>query len=111
MKVIDAELLDQVSGGRGNNGGDRADNGGGNRSRGGNGGGAPKTCANDVGIGIITGAMTGAPAGPWAMAGLAVAGAITTSLGCPDRSPHNNNNSGALGGDHSPNSVNGQCHW
>lgn len=31
MKVLDPSMLDFVSGGRGNNGGDRSDNGGGTR--------------------------------------------------------------------------------
>jgi len=115
MKIIDTSLLDQISGGRGNNGGDRSDNGGRrSRNNGHNGGGAPKTCANDVGVGIITGALTGMAGGPWTMIGFAVAGAATASLGCPDKSPYrnnNNNNRDALAGNRSPNSVNGQCRW
>ncbi|WP_346826195.1 hypothetical protein [Serratia inhibens] len=36
MKVIDSSLLDYVSGGQGNNGGDRTDNGGRSRGNSGN---------------------------------------------------------------------------
>lgn len=35
MRVIDNAMLDQISGGRGNNGGDRSDNGGRNNNKGG----------------------------------------------------------------------------
>ncbi|MDT3253211.1 hypothetical protein QZQ97_20025 [Serratia sp. root2] len=38
MKVIDSSLLDNISGGRGNNGGDRSDNGGGRGGANGNSG-------------------------------------------------------------------------
>lgn len=47
MKTIDCNLLDQIAGGRGNNGGDRTDNGGRNNQRGrGNGGGANPNSVN-----------------------------------------------------------------
>jgi len=81
------------------------------------GGGAPSTCANNVGAAAIIGALTGIPGGPGAMAGLAAAGAASASLSCPSNSPYGGNNGnggnqgGGLGGNSDSNSVNGQCNW
>lgn len=88
--------------GDGNNGGDRD-----RTDR-----GAPNTCANQVGFGVIIGAFTGMPGGPPGMIGMAVAGGLVTANSCADNRPaRNNNDNGALGGNKNANSVNGQCRW
>ncbi|WP_145957375.1 hypothetical protein [Serratia marcescens] len=89
--------------GDGNNGGDRD-----RPSR-----GAPNSCANQVGMGIIIGAFTGFSGGPPGMVGMAVAGGLMGAVSCADNSPagNNKNNGGALGGNKNANSVNGQCRW
>jgi hypothetical protein len=109
MKVIDPSMLNQVYGGQGNNGGDRVDNGGGRNRGGSRGGGAPNTCANQVGANAIVGAALGIPGGPWGVLGGAVGFGLSTAVTCANNG--GNNNSGALGGNSNANSVNGQCRW
>ncbi|WP_261230630.1 hypothetical protein [Serratia entomophila] len=55
MEILDPSMFDSISGGRGNNGGDRVDNGGRNNSRN-NGRGAPKTATNDA-AGLLPGLL------------------------------------------------------
>ncbi|TFZ48467.1 hypothetical protein E5C26_23575 [Serratia proteamaculans] len=117
MKTIDCDLLDQIAGGRGNNGGDRVDNGGRNNQRGrGNGGGAPKTQVNDAAvIGLLgAGISVTSRLGPYGIIAAGIMAGIAGAIGYPSNSPYNNNGDrgrGAFGGDANPNSVNGQCHW
>ncbi|WP_448665455.1 hypothetical protein [Serratia plymuthica] len=113
MKVIDSSMLDQISGGRGNNGGDRIDNNGRANS-------AEKTAA--TGAGVIVGGYIGAlVTGPGAPLGAAIGGWIGSIIADAGynaavnavNAPRNNdgNGRGAFGGDSNKNSVNGQCHW
>ncbi|WP_154898741.1 hypothetical protein [Serratia ficaria] len=110
MKVLDPSMLDFVSGGRGNNGGDRVDNGGKNNSRNNNSRGAPKTAANDAAVaGLLTaGAAAAAGAGPFGIAVAGVAAGVVAALGSPSNGGRDH---GAFGGNNNPNSVNGQCRW
>jgi hypothetical protein len=117
MKTIDCDLLDQIAGGRGNNGGDRTDNGGRNKQRGrGNGGGAPKTKVNDAAvIGLLgSGAVFVSRFGAYGLIAAGILTGVAGVIGYPCDSPYNDNGDrgrGAFGGDANPNSVNGQCHW
>lgn len=63
--------------GDGNNGGDRDRPGR----------GAPNSCANQVGMGIIIGAFTGFSGGPPGMIGMAIAGGLMGAVSCADNSP------------------------
>ncbi|MBO1505171.1 hypothetical protein JKX24_09535 [Serratia proteamaculans] len=117
MKTIDCNLLDQIAGGRGNNGGDRTDNGGRNKQRGrGNGGGAPKTKVNDAAvIGLLgSGAVFVSRFGSYGLIAAGILTGVAGVIGYSSDSPYNDNGDrgrGAFGGDANPNSVNGQCHW
>ncbi|MGP2876139.1 hypothetical protein [Serratia nevei] len=62
--------------GDGNNGGDRDRPGR----------GAPNSCANQVGMGIIIGAFTGFSGGPPGMIGMAIAGGLMGAVSCADNS-------------------------
>lgn len=87
---------------------------GGRMDREGRYGGAPNTCANQVGMNAIIGAFTGMPGGPWAMFGLSVAAGLSTAVTCANQKSNrgdNRGNNGALAGNSNPNSVNGQCRW
>jgi len=116
MKVLNDSDLQFVSGGRGNNGGDRRDNGGGCASRVGN--DALHGALAGGYAGIISGGIAGLPGGPEGVAlgaiggfargairGAAIEGVRSYATNC------GNDRGGALGGDSSRNSVNGQCHW
>lgn len=113
MKVIDSSVLDSISGGRGNNDGDRIDNSSRANSAG-------KTAA--AGAGAIAWGYIGAlVTGPGAPLGAALGGWIGGIIGEAGynaavdavNDPRNNgdNGPGAFGGDRNKNSVNGQCHW
>ncbi len=113
MKTIDCALLDQIAGGRGNNGGDRVDNGGRNNNRG-NGRGAPRTAANDAAvIGLLTAGAAIAPRfGPYGIVAAGILGGMAGVMGYTDNSQNNSGRDrGAFGGNDNPNSVNGQCRW
>ncbi|HHK5885762.1 TPA: hypothetical protein ACQVHI_000589 [Serratia marcescens] len=104
IRELNSDEMKLIGGcGDGNNGGDRD-----RPSR-----GAPNSCANQVGMGIIIGAFTGFSGGPPGMIGMAVAGGLMGAVSCADNSPagNNKNNGGALGGNKNANSVNGQCRW
>jgi hypothetical protein len=93
MKELDSSILELISGA-----GDKATNGqGGNK-----GGGAPSSCANQVGVGIIIGAATGIPGGPAGVLGLGVAGGMSAALGCPSKSPYNNGGNGTKNNSNGP---------
>lgn len=62
--------------GDGNNGGDRDRPGR----------GAPNSCANQVGMGIIIGAFTGFSGGPPGMIGMAIVGGLMGAVSCADNS-------------------------
>ncbi|HFZ1899020.1 TPA: hypothetical protein ACIJYO_003668 [Serratia marcescens] len=100
IRALDFDEMKLIGGcGDGNNGGDRD-----RPSR-----GAPNSCANQVGMGIIIGAFAGFSGGPPGMIGMAVAGGLMGAVSCADNSPagNNKNNGGALGGNKNANSVNG----
>lgn len=112
MKVIDSSLLNYVSGGRGNNGGDRTDNGGRNDSA--RNSGRDSATYAGAAAGTAIGALAGGPVGGL-IGGLigTVAGgqSYDSAMGAVDKYGNNGNGGGAFGGDSNKNSVNGQCHW
>lgn len=115
MKTIDCALLDQIAGGRGNNGGDRVDNRGRNNNRG-NSRGAPRTKANDAAvIGLLgAGATIAARFGPYGIVAAGIMSGMAGVIGYSDDNQNNDNGGrdrGAFGGNDNPNSVNGQCRW
>ncbi|WP_370521097.1 hypothetical protein [Pantoea sp. BAV 3049] len=69
-------------------------------------GGAPKSCANDVGAAAIIGAILGIPAGPAGMIAGAVGTGVVTGIGSCNNSPYNRNSNSSGG----PN-YGGQCNW
>jgi len=118
MKVIDSSLLEYVSGGRGNNGGDRTDNGGrsngGSKSGNGNNGSlgnyyaknTSEECINSMVAGTAMGAFGGLPG---AAMGL-TAGAVTG--GCFKDSDKGGGNVGmGRGGNKCGSSSGGSCSW
>ncbi|MBP2197369.1 hypothetical protein [Pantoea cypripedii] len=114
MKTLNIQEMDMVSGA-----GNFADKSTGGRvdndSRGGRGGGAPSSCANQVGMGAILGTIGAIAMGPVGMGAVAAGagmGALTGGLGC-NNSPYggNGNNGGNSSGNSSSNNIGGQCHW
>ncbi|MGP2865822.1 hypothetical protein ACTVMR_02115 [Serratia nevei] len=93
MKVLDPSILDFVSGGRGNNGGDRVDNGG--RTSSGKGGGSNNTnggyyskqgdaitnCNNGIIGGMIAGSLGGVGGLAVGLVGGAIAGGCFSNQG------------------------------
>lgn len=113
MKKLNNEEMMMVSGA-----GSFADKSSGGRvsndSRGGRGdrsgtGGAPKTCANDIGVGMIKGAITGITRGPGGvMAGAAVGGRIAASQ-CEKNG--NAAGGGGKGSGSGGGNYGAQCNW
>ncbi|MEA5101053.1 hypothetical protein [Pantoea sp. S18] len=108
MKMLNLQEMEMVSGA-----GNFSDKSTGGRvnsdSNGGRAGGAPSTCANQVGMGAIigtVGAIALGPAGMGAVAVGAATGALSGGLSC------NNSPYGGSGGNNSTsNNIGGQCTW
>lgn len=116
MKTIDHSLLDSIAGGRGNNGGDRADNSRKNKGKnnGGNKSGSSdyytKNTSEDCINGMVAGTALGAFGGlPSAAMGL-VGGAVTG--GCfKDGNKGGGNVGMGKGGNKCGSSSGGKCSW
>ncbi|HCR63348.1 MAG TPA: hypothetical protein DIW66_15805 [Serratia liquefaciens] len=116
MKTIDSALLETIAGGRGNNGGDRADNS--RRNKGKNNGGKQgrsgdyyaKNTSEDCINGMVAGAALGAFGGlPGAAMGL-IGGAVTG--GCFKDANRGGGNVGmGKGGNKCGSSAGGKCSW
>lgn len=116
MELLDIALLDQVSGGRGNNRGDRTDNGGrtngkGNKGNGNNSSGFyGKNTSEDCINGMLVGAATGSLGGLPGAALDTIGGAITG--GCFKDSDRGGGNVGmGKGGNKCGSSSGGTCSW
>ncbi len=121
MKIIDPSMLGFVSGGRGNNGGDRVDNGGrtssskNGRDRNYSGDMYGKHTSPDCVNGMLTGMAEGAVGGPLGMAAGLAKGTVTG--GCFKDAAHGGGNIGTgPGGNKSSGSCSGKngsggCSW
>lgn len=107
IRELTSQDLELISGGNADSGYEGRGDGRGHYGD----GGAPKTCANQVGTNAIIGALTGIRGGPWTALGWAVAAGVSTLVACSDQRTNGGGNNGALAGNNNPNSVNGQCRW
>jgi hypothetical protein len=108
IRELTSQDLDLISGGNADSGYEGRGDGRGHY------GGAPNTCANQVGSKIILGAIGGAirrPGHPALMVVGAIMGGMKAAISCKDNNPQRGGRQDALGGNNSPNSVNGQCRW
>ncbi|MBD9644419.1 hypothetical protein IB231_12395 [Pantoea sp. PNT02] len=111
MKTLNLKEMEMVSGAgnfsdKSTGGRVNSDSNGG---RSGGAGGAPSTCANQVGMGAIIGTIGAIALGPAGMGAVAVGaatGALSGGLSC------NNSPYGGNGGNNSgSNNIGGQCTW
>lgn len=72
--------------------------------------GAPDSCANNIGTGVILGSLSGIAAGPAGVIGMATLGGITAGMGSCHNSPYSGNNSKGGGRNGGPN-YGAQCTW
>lgn len=72
--------------------------------------GAPKSCANDVGVAAIIGAIIGIPAGPAGVLAGSSAAAAYQSIGSCNNSPYRGNDNGCNNSSSGPD-YGGQCTW
>lgn len=111
MRVLTLQEMEAVSGA--GNFADKSTGGRVNRdSNGGRKGGAPSTCANNVGVGLVLGTISGIAFGPAGMGAVAVGatlGGLKGGLSC-NNSPYGGNggNGSNKGGS---NNIGGQCNW
>lgn len=109
IKELSFDEIGLVSGGNANGNYERQDSNSSNSHSSSNGGGAPDTRWNRVGIALIEGTLTGIASAINPLAGVAVGTAFTAVEASKDSG--SGGNSGNYGHDTNPGGVAGQCTW